>query len=152
MLVVMYVAEDVLPRMIAPTSQSRAFAAEASPVQESQVWVNTKSGVYHCPGTQYYGNTKSGTYLSESDAKAKGYRPAHNKQCGSTSVEKVEKPESRALSTAATSSVKVWVNSSSNVYHCPGSQYYGNTKRGRYMTESEAQATGNRPAYGRRCG
>jgi hypothetical protein len=50
------------------------------------------------------------------------------------------------------SRVKVWVNTSSSVYHCPGTRWYGATKRGDYMAESEAQATGNRPAYGRRCG
>ena len=47
--------------------------------------------------------------------------------------------------------VKVWVNSSSHVYHCPGTRYYGNTKAGEYMTQKEAQGTGNRAAYGRVC-
>jgi hypothetical protein len=47
---------------------------------------------------------------------------------------------------------KVWVNTSSRVYHCPGSRYYGATKRGSFMTESAARAKGNRPAYGDTCG
>ena len=47
---------------------------------------------------------------------------------------------------------RVWVNTSSGVYHCPGSRYYGKTKRGTYMTEAEAVKAGNRPAYGRACG
>ena len=60
----------------------------------------------------------------------------------------------RADSTAtpAGASTKVWVNTASRVYHCPGTRYYGATQRGRYMSESEAMAAGARPAYGRRCG
>lgn len=45
----------------------------------------------------------------------------------------------------------VWVNTSSGVYHCAGSRWYGSTKRGRYMSEPDAIAAGMRPAYGRRC-
>ncbi|HEU4993641.1 MAG TPA: hypothetical protein VFT29_02440 [Gemmatimonadaceae bacterium] len=49
------------------------------------------------------------------------------------------------------SATKVWVNTRSRVYHCPGSRYYGATSSGTYMTEQEAIASGARPAYGRRC-
>jgi hypothetical protein len=37
---------------------------------------------------------------------------------------------------------KVWVNTASNVYHCPSDRYYGKTKTGKYMTEPEARAAG----------
>jgi hypothetical protein len=47
--------------------------------------------------------------------------------------------------------VKVWVNTASNVYHCPGTHFYGSTKQGQYMTQAEAQKKANRPAYGRVC-
>jgi len=32
--------------------------------------------VYHKPGTRYYGKTKNGKYMSESDAIKAGYRAA----------------------------------------------------------------------------
>ena len=38
----------------------------------------------------------------------------------------------------------VWVNSESHVYHKEGSRWYGRTKKGKYMTESEAIKEGDR--------
>jgi len=46
---------------------------------------------------------------------------------------------------------KVWLNTASNVYHCPGTRYYGTTKAGAYMTEAEAKAKGARPDHGKPC-
>ena len=47
-----------------------------------QVWVNTKSGVYHCPNTRWYGNKKHGKYMTQQEAHSKGYRPAYGTVCG----------------------------------------------------------------------
>jgi hypothetical protein len=47
----------------------------------AKVWVNTKSGVYHCPGTRWYGATKSGEYTTEKQARAAGDRPAYGRSC-----------------------------------------------------------------------
>jgi hypothetical protein len=38
------------------------------------VWVNTDSGVYHKPGSRWYGKTKQGKYMAEADAHRAGYR------------------------------------------------------------------------------
>lgn len=46
---------------------------------------------------------------------------------------------------AAQASGKVWVNTETGVYH-KGGRYYGKTKQGKFMTESEAQKAGYRPA------
>jgi hypothetical protein len=46
---------------------------------------------------------------------------------------------------------KVWVNTASKVYHCPGTQYYGTTKKGTYMTEPAAKAAGNHADHGKAC-
>lgn len=46
----------------------------------------------------------------------------------------------------------VWLNTSSNVYHCYGTKYYGTTKAGKYVTEAQAKAAGAHPDHGKPCG
>lgn len=107
-----------------------------------RVWVNSSSHVYHCPGSRYYGNTKSGEFMSEAEARESGNRPAYGRPCA---------PAQRRAVADAGVSVRVWVNTGSGVYHCPGSRYYGGTREGKYMTEAEARSGGFRPAYNRAC-
>lgn len=45
------------------------------------VWVNTRSGVYHCRGTTYYGKTTNGEYMPEMAARAAGHRANGGKAC-----------------------------------------------------------------------
>ena len=54
--------------------------AQAPATSSVQVWVNTKTGVYHFPGERWYGNTKEGQYMSEDAAKKAGYRATENGQ------------------------------------------------------------------------
>jgi hypothetical protein len=86
-------ASPAAPAPAAPTSThppaTQATTPKASPATQAaapgggpgMVWVNSSSKVYHCPNDRWYGKTKSGEYMTEADAKAKGNRADHNKPC-----------------------------------------------------------------------
>jgi hypothetical protein len=56
----------------------KAFGAGNPQVK---VWVNRRSGTYHCPGTTWYGKTQEGEYMTQKEAQEKGYRPAAARAC-----------------------------------------------------------------------
>jgi len=46
---------------------------------DTVVWLNTKSHIYHYPGTRSYGTTKQGAYMCEADAAAAGDRASKSR-------------------------------------------------------------------------
>jgi len=67
----------------APTATAAAPPAATAPaaVGTGKVWVNTRSKIYHCEGTKFYGKTKDGEYMTQEEAKAKGYSANRKKDC-----------------------------------------------------------------------
>jgi hypothetical protein len=67
-----------------------------------------------------------------------------------TRTTKAERASTRAPA-AGGGDGKVWVNTASKTYHCPGSKYYGKTKVGEYLNEADAKAKGNHAAQKKAC-
>jgi hypothetical protein len=46
-----------------------------------RVWVDLKTALYYCPGTDLYGKTPKGKYSTQRDAQLDQYEPAYRKAC-----------------------------------------------------------------------
>jgi hypothetical protein len=59
-----------------PTPKVRETRTEPATSTANEVWVNTRSGKYWKAGSRFYGKTKQGEFMSESEALDRGYSPA----------------------------------------------------------------------------
>jgi hypothetical protein len=57
-----------------------ASSAQRHCPNDTVVWLNIPSGIYHYAGERWYGNTKNGTYVCEKAAIAAGDRASRNGQ------------------------------------------------------------------------
>ena len=131
-----------------PKSEQGAAKSAQPKVLQTRVWVNRDTKVYHCPATLYYGKTRNGEFMEEAQARGYGNRAVEGQGCKEVVT---NGPAPLPLNTNAARRM-VWVNTESGVYHCPYSADWGATRRGRYLTESDASVAGHKPASGKRCG
>jgi hypothetical protein len=54
----------------------RETKSESATPAANDVWANTRSGKHWRPGSRFYGKTKQGEFMSETDALDRGYSPA----------------------------------------------------------------------------
>jgi hypothetical protein len=72
--------------LIAMTVHAYALTIYSTPKAASHrcrspvVWLNTKTRIYHMPGTKNFGRTANGGYACEVAAEKDGYRAAANGQ------------------------------------------------------------------------
>ena len=75
-----------------PKSGRSVFAANHTPQRtrssggplgnpDIEVWANSKSKVYHCPGSRWYRHTANGELIKQRQAQANGYHPAGGLAC-----------------------------------------------------------------------
>ena len=93
--------------------------------------------------TEKSGATTQTTPTTETPAPRKG------KVATQGSAQRAATTVSESDIAAAKASGKVWVNTSTGVYHKDTDRYYGNTKQGKFMTEQEAIKAGYRPSKGK---
>ena len=69
---------------VASCSPSNSYSSPQEAQQhcpnDTVVWLNTSSGIYHFQGQRWYGNTVNGAYMCEQDADKAGDRATRNGQ------------------------------------------------------------------------
>lgn len=126
-----------------------------------RVRLSMKSRVYYCPSSAEYAASQRGAFMHERDAKLAGFVSSSGVLCTTGEVApntppstmlRLDTAEPPRASASIVRNTKVWVNTKSRAYHCPGTRYYGTTADGSYMTEQQAITNGFRGAGGRACG
>ncbi len=135
--------------MLTITAQGQAPAGSTGECKDgSYSSAASKRGACNGHGgvKDWYESKKTATTESKAPAAATpAATPAPSKSAGKSTA----MPTSAA---AGGGDGKVWVNTSSKVYHCSTDKWYGKTKKGEYMSEVDAKAKGNHADHKKACG
>lgn len=73
-------APSVTPAKTAltPAAAEKTVTPVPAPAEKDMVWVNSESKVYHKSSSRWFGKTKKGSYMKESEAISAGYREIKN--------------------------------------------------------------------------
>ncbi|HTM89463.1 MAG TPA: hypothetical protein VL155_14755 [Terriglobales bacterium] len=63
------------------TAPARNAALPSGANAQVKVWVDLNTALYYCRGTEFYGRTKNGRYLSQVDARLANFEPAERREC-----------------------------------------------------------------------
>lgn len=133
-------ATQSAPAKPATSTMANTVPAPAAPA------ASCKDGTAPVGTTSHACRGHGGMAMSTSSSAASG--PAAKPTPSTSSATKSTAPE---VAAAGGGAGKVWVNSSSKVYHCQGDKYYGKTKKGEYMTETDAKAKKFHGSHGKAC-
>ena len=143
----------IIGLVLAATAQGQAPAGSTGECKDgSYTSAPSKRGA--CSGhggvKEWYTESKTSAPAAAAPATTKATAPAPA-PAAAPSKSATKSTEMPTTAAAGGGPGKVWVNTSSKVYHCQGDKWYGKTKKGEYMSEEDAKAAGNHPDHGKAC-
>ena len=133
----------------APAQPRAATNAATAPATPPALTTGTNAIAALCnDGSSFSGDSKKGACSGH-----KGVKTWTREETAKSDVARDSAKNTTSTANAAPGggAGKVWVNTRSNVYHCPADRYYGKTKKGEYMSEADAKAKGAHADHGKIC-
>jgi hypothetical protein len=138
--------------MLFVTSTTFAQTAAPAPATPATVTAICKDGTTYS-GTTLKGACRGHHGVNKNAGATAGVAPASATVAPAAKVspDDASAPAGTMAQAPGGGAGKVWVNTSTKVYHCAGDKYYGKTKAGAYMPEADAKGMGYHADHGKTC-